>query len=91
MGSGDRLAQIRHSSFMIFFQDRLVGGKIGKALPLTVFGATCVFAGLLLFILPETAGRELPGTIQDGIDFGRLVSFYVLVFFYFALSSCPLG
>ena len=55
----------------MIFQDRLVGGKIGKALPLTVFGAVCVFAGLLLFILPETAGRELPGTIQDGIEFGK--------------------
>ena len=48
-----------------------MGGKIGKTLPLTVFGAMCVFAGLLLFILPETAGRELPGTIQDGIEFGK--------------------
>ena len=49
-----------------------MGGKIGKALPLLVFGALCVVAGLLLFLLPETVGRELPGTIQDGINFGKL-------------------
>ena len=55
----------------IYLQDRLVGGSIGKALPLLVFGVICVIAGLLIFLLPETAGKELPGTIQDGIQFGR--------------------
>ena len=48
-----------------------MGGNIGKALPLLVFGVFCVIAGLLIFLLPETAGKELPGTIQDGIEFGR--------------------
>ena len=64
-----------------------MGGKIGKSLPLIVFGALCVFAGFLLFLLPETAGRELPGTIQDGIDFGKSVFFYNFSFYFYNYVS----
>lgn len=49
----------------------LIGGKFGKAEPLLVFGILSVIAGLLLLLLPETYGRKLPDTMQEGEDFGR--------------------
>lgn len=52
--------------------DQLVSGKFGKALPLLVFGILSVIAGLMALVLPETLKQELPETLQDGIEFGRL-------------------
>lgn len=47
----------------------LVDGHFGQALPLVVFGASSVIAGLLSLILPETLGANLPETIEDGKAF----------------------
>lgn len=44
-------------------------GHFGQALPLVVFGASSVIAGLLSLILPETLGANLPETIEDGKAF----------------------
>ncbi|XP_064595319.1 organic cation transporter protein-like [Liolophura sinensis] len=43
-----------------------VGGDIGKALPLLIFGVSAVVAGLLSLVLPETLNKKLPETIEDG-------------------------
>ncbi|XP_067675913.1 organic cation transporter protein-like [Haliotis asinina] len=50
---------------------KFVGGDIGRALPLLMFGSLSVLAGLLALLLPETLNRDLPETIEDGIKFGR--------------------
>jgi len=39
-------------------------------LPLIIYGVLAFTAGLLALLLPETLGRELPETIQDGADIG---------------------
>ncbi|WAR08499.1 ORCT-like protein [Mya arenaria] len=49
----------------------LIGGKFGKVEPLVIFGALSVIAGLMLLLLPETLGQQLPDTIKDGEMFGR--------------------
>ncbi|KAK3098164.1 hypothetical protein FSP39_016805 [Pinctada imbricata] len=48
----------------------LIGGKLGKAVPLMIFGAASVVAGLLALMLPETLGESMPETIEDGRIFG---------------------
>jgi OCT family organic cation transporter-like MFS transporter 4/5 len=39
-------------------------------IPQTVFGLSCALSALLLLLLPETAGRPLPETLEDGENFG---------------------
>jgi OCT family organic cation transporter-like MFS transporter 4/5 len=51
-------------------QGELIGGTFGKSLPLVIFGAASVIAGLLSLKLPETLNENLPETIEDGIIFG---------------------
>ncbi|XP_064595129.1 organic cation transporter protein-like [Liolophura sinensis] len=50
---------------------KLIGGDMETALPLIVFGAASVTAGLAALVLPETLSRKLPDTIEDGIKFGN--------------------
>ncbi|XP_077985515.1 organic cation transporter protein-like [Glandiceps talaboti] len=39
-------------------------------LPFVIMGGTSVIAGLAAFFLPETRNRKLPGTIEEGEEFG---------------------
>jgi hypothetical protein len=56
-----------------------LGGHVGQAVPLVVFGAASVLAGVLTLLLPETLGEQLPETIEDGIMFGTLVLIIIYV------------
>ena len=44
---------------------------ISRLIPLIIFGAMSIAAGLLALAFPETKGRALPETIEDGENFGR--------------------
>ncbi|XP_038048377.1 organic cation transporter protein-like [Patiria miniata] len=48
----------------------LILGKYWQPLPLCVFGGSSVLAGMLSLMLPETLGRDMPDTIQDGEQAG---------------------
>ncbi|ESO84003.1 hypothetical protein LOTGIDRAFT_107933 [Lottia gigantea] len=50
----------------------MVYGKIGKALPLIIFGSAAIAAGLLALLLPETKNRKLPETIEDAKNLVRI-------------------
>ncbi|RXG70757.1 Organic cation transporter protein [Armadillidium vulgare] len=44
--------------------------KIYRPLPPFVFGALAISSGLLVFLLPETFGSELPQTLETAENFG---------------------
>ncbi|XP_071477581.1 organic cation transporter protein-like [Diadema antillarum] len=44
--------------------------KFWTPLPLVVFGSVTVIAGLLSLAFPETRGKKLPETIEEGENFG---------------------
>ena len=54
---------------MSSLQGELIGGDIGKALPLAIFGVASAVAGLLCFFLPETLHTKLPDTIEEAVNF----------------------
>ena len=56
---------------IIFFQNEVVGGDLGVAMPLVVFGLFAFVAGLLALSLPETKGRHLPESIKDSIKYTK--------------------
>ncbi|XP_046582580.1 organic cation transporter protein-like [Haliotis rubra] len=43
----------------------VIPGDFGRAVPLIIFGASMVGAGLLALLLPETLNKELPESIED--------------------------
>lgn len=60
-------------AFILFLatQNKVVSGDFGRALPLVIFGAASIAAGILALLLPETLHKELPESIQDAERFGR--------------------
>ncbi|XP_072018557.1 organic cation transporter protein-like [Amphiura filiformis] len=40
-------------------------------LPIIIFGSSAIIAGLLVLLLPETKGKTLPETIEEGEMFGK--------------------
>ncbi|XP_030848254.1 organic cation transporter protein [Strongylocentrotus purpuratus] len=46
--------------------------------PLVIFGSCTILAGILCLFLPETRGKKLPETIEDGENFGKLLAKTVL-------------
>lgn len=53
---------------LYYFQSQLVGGDLGRVLPMIIFGGLTVLAGGLSFLLPETGGQSLPENVQDVVD-----------------------
>ena len=49
----------------------LLTGEHWASAPLVIFGGTTVIAGLLAFLLPETLGKKLAETVEEGENFGR--------------------
>ncbi|KAK3772878.1 hypothetical protein RRG08_024063 [Elysia crispata] len=49
----------------------VLGGRVGEAAPLLVFGATAVAAGVLCLLLPETTRRKLPETVVEAENLKR--------------------
>ena len=41
-----------------------------QPLPVLIFGITSIVAGLLILLLPETRGAQLPETLEEGETFG---------------------
>ena len=48
-------------------------GSFGRAVPLIVFGALAMVAGLLALYLPETLHRALPDTLLQAANLDRSV------------------
>ncbi|XP_060551325.1 organic cation transporter protein-like [Ruditapes philippinarum] len=51
--------------------NKVVSGDFGRALPLVIFGAASIAAGVLALALPETLHKELPESIVDAEHFGK--------------------
>ena len=49
----------------------LLLGDVFESLPLVLFGSSAVLAGLLVFLLPETRGQQLPQTLREEEEFGK--------------------
>ena len=43
----------------------------GTWIPLIIFGANALLSGLLILLLPDTLGKELPETIKDALTLGK--------------------
>ncbi|XP_069134928.1 organic cation transporter protein-like [Argopecten irradians] len=50
---------------------KVIEGNFGRAVPLVVFGAASVVAGIMSLWLPETNNKHLPESLEDGRRFGR--------------------
>ncbi|KAL8589919.1 hypothetical protein ACOMHN_024006 [Nucella lapillus] len=48
-----------------------IEGSMGQVLPLAIFGALALIAGLLSLCLPETLHRKLPDTIEEAANFSK--------------------
>ena len=56
---------------LLFIMSPLFQGVLWHLLPFLVFGVSSVLAGLLVLLLPETQGHNLPDTLQQGEDFRK--------------------
>lgn len=47
-----------------------------REIPLLILGALGIFGGCLALFLPESMGKDMPQTIQDGEDYGKDQTFW---------------
>ena len=62
---------LNRTMLIFYIQTDVISGDIGKGLPLVMFGAASVAAGLLALMLPETLNRQLPENIEDAKNFTK--------------------
>ena len=68
---------ILHSITFIVFKGSVVPTKLGKALPLMIFGAVGILAGMLALTLPETVNTSLPESVEDAKVLKRYKTKYI--------------
>ncbi|XP_030850614.1 organic cation transporter protein isoform X1 [Strongylocentrotus purpuratus] len=51
-----------------------ISGRSWRPLPFIIYGAASIAAGLLALLLPETKGRKLPETVEEGENFRNATS-----------------
>ena len=68
---------ILHSITFIVFKGSVVPTKLGKALPLMIFGAVGILAGMLALTLPETVNTSLPESVEDAKVLKRYKTNYI--------------
>jgi hypothetical protein len=57
--------------FTVFFRQ---GQVTHDSVPVAIFGASSLAAGVLALLLPETHHQKLPETLEDAERFGRVVT-----------------
>ena len=65
------------------------GLLVWQPLPILVFGATSVLAGLIAMLIPETLNYKLPDTIPEGESFGKDHRVFTCMWVY--MLGCDVG
>ncbi|XP_076330883.1 organic cation transporter protein-like [Tachypleus tridentatus] len=69
VGSSSMFARI--GSMVAPFAVKELSKVTNPKVPLGVFGGFSIFAGLLILLLPETSGKPIPDTLEEGEEFGK--------------------
>ena len=59
------------TNYHVLFLMTAAQARYSSVLPLLILGLCSIVGAAATFFLPETAGRTLPQTLEDGSQFGR--------------------
>ena len=62
---------VAYTMFRLTLKVLYLQSDVDPSMPSIIFGTFSVAAGLLALLLPETKGKSLPETLEDGENFGR--------------------